>query len=68
MPEPNRVRVEVNVIRNVMPHIRRPRRIPLALPTNVPPEVCVASPLAPGNQAVLHLREVALEESDLVLA
>ena len=64
VPEADSLGVKVNVIRDVVPDVCVPRRIPLRRAANVPVQAAVAGALP---AAVLELSEVALEEADLVL-
>ena len=51
-----------------MPNIRHPVNIPLALTANKPPKVVIrGSGWVPVDPTILHLREVAFKEVDLVL-
>lgn len=51
-----------------MPNIRHPVNIPLALTANKPPKVVIrASSWVSVDPTILHLREVAFEEVDLML-
>lgn len=51
-----------------MPHTRIPRRhTPLALLIHHPLQLQITRPTLPRNPAILHLREVALKEINLVL-
>jgi hypothetical protein len=59
--------IEINPIRNVMPYTRLERNIPLALRVDVPAEDVARSARCAGEESVLHLGEVGLEEHDLVL-
>ena len=68
MPEAHFVGTEVNIIRDVVPRVRRPRGVPLTLAANIPPQLAIACALLTRNQPILQLCEVALEEADLMLA
>lgn len=57
-----------NLISNIMPNIRFPNRTPLARSPNIPSERRIRSSALATNPSSLQLREMALEETDLVLA
>jgi hypothetical protein len=67
MPEADSVRRKVYLVSNVMPDVGSEGRTPLRYATNIPPKVCVAGTAFATDQAVLHFREVAFEETDLML-
>ena len=67
VPEANGVAGEVNLVGNVVPHVRVPSCGPLAHAANVPAQQAVAGAGFAADETVLHLGEVALEEADLVL-
>lgn len=67
MPEGHLVSREVNLVGYVMPHIRLELHLPLALSAHHPLQVGVGSSLLSADPAVFQLREMALEEADLVL-
>lgn len=56
-----------NLVGYVMPHIRLELHLPLALSAHHPLQVGVGSSLFAADPAVFQLREMALEEADLVL-
>ena len=58
---------EVDAVGDVVPDHRVESRAPLAHAVDVPSQTSVARAGLAADQAVLHLREVALEEVDLVL-
>ena len=58
---------KVDAIGDVVPDHGIERRGPLALAADIPPQIGVARPRLPADEAILHLREVALEEVNLVL-
>lgn len=55
-----------DLIDDIMPLIRLQINLPLTLPTHEPLQVRVGSTLLAADPTVLQLREVALEEADLV--
>lgn len=55
-----------NFISNVVPDVRQQLDLPFALATHHPLQVGIADCLLAADPAILHLREVAFEEVDLV--
>jgi hypothetical protein len=60
--------IKVNTVRNVVPHARLPRGVPLGARAHIPSEQRIARRRLPRDPTGLHLREVRFEEGDLVLA
>lgn len=67
MPERNLVRSKVDLISNVVPLVCLELDLPLALAAHHPLQVGVRSTGLTVDPSVLQLREVTLEEADLVL-
>jgi len=66
-PETARSAAEVDVVREVVPVVGNELSTPLRLTVGVPAEEVVGRTLLAVDQTVLDFREVAFEESDLVL-
>lgn len=56
-----------NLVGDVVPHVRLELHLPLALAAHHPLQVGVGSSLLAADPAVFQLREMALEEANLVL-
>ena len=67
VPEADRVGAEVDLVGDVVPHVRLELHLPLALAAHHPLQVGVGSSLLAADPAVFQLREMALEEANLVL-
>lgn len=68
MPEAGGASAEVDLVRNVMPHVRLPLRLPLGVLGDHELKIGVRGALLARDPARLQLDEVRLEEADLVLA
>ena len=67
MVEPDTASVEIDRVRNVMPYPSGERYVPVRLAIHVPPQRLIQRSLLAVDDSELQLREVALEEADLVL-
>jgi len=65
--EPDTARVEIDRIGDVVPHTSGKRDVPMRLAIHVPPQRLIQRSLFAVDESELQLREVALEEADLVL-
>lgn len=61
------IRETYNLVGNIVPHIRNQLHLPLALSADKPLQVCVARAALSVDPPVFQLREVTLEERNLVL-
>lgn len=67
MVEGDSLSVKVDTVGDIVPDTRLESDVPLALAIRVPLQLVAGSARSPADQAVFHLCEMALEETDLVL-